>query len=230
MNSTLVLRYPLYHGRAFRLWIFLSFIIWFAGEIPAKAQVFSELLFRHLTVHEGLSSNHINSITQDREGFIWIGTRYGLNRFDGYDVTTYRSDPDDSLSLYHDNVWALLIDHEGRMWIGTGEGLNEFDERQDRMVRMRLGDKRDVGATNVRVLFEDRQHRLWVGTDEGLFRHDLSTDTFVAYEAKTDSTGLHYPDANKVTAIGQDREGRLSQMVGGSALSSGQDGGANVAP
>ena len=73
------------------------------------------------------SSGLINTICQDRYGYIWIATDYGLNRFDGYRFTTYLRKTGDSLSLSNNTVVSLFCDSKGQLWAGTAKGLNRFD-------------------------------------------------------------------------------------------------------
>jgi len=90
-----------------------------------------EIAFNHLTVQSGLSNNKVNTVIQDRTGFIWFGTEDGLNRYDGYNFKIFRHDPSDSNSLSGNSVWSLMEDHIGNIWIGTKGGvLNRFNPRK----------------------------------------------------------------------------------------------------
>ena len=82
----------------------------------------SHLEFANITHQNGLSNSNINAITQDRECFIWFGTEYGLNRYDGYQIKVYRNIPGDSTSLPDNFINCLYVDHEGVLWIGTMRG------------------------------------------------------------------------------------------------------------
>ena len=85
----------------------------------------------HLFTSEQLTSTIVNHITQDRQGYIWIATNYGLNRFDGYRFTTYFYQPDHPRSLSHNNVLTLFVDSEGQLWVGTVKGLNRYCNATD---------------------------------------------------------------------------------------------------
>lgn len=78
--------------------------------------------FRHLTVEDGLTQNSITCITQDKRGFIWIGTYNGLNKFDGYKITNYKSIEGDTSTLYHNSIRCLFADNDNNLWGGTGGG------------------------------------------------------------------------------------------------------------
>lgn len=79
-----------------------------------------------------LSSTLISCICQDKTGYVWIGTDYGLNRFDGYRFTTYLHDRNDSTSLCYNVVVCLFTDADGSLWVGTSKGLQRYDEATDR--------------------------------------------------------------------------------------------------
>jgi|GEM_PF-4331343 len=89
----------------------------------------SQQLFERYTVEQGLSQNLVLCMAEDQYGFLWFGTKDGLNRFDGYTFNTYRSNLNDQFSLSSNYITTLLIDHRGNLWIGTaGGGLNKFNE------------------------------------------------------------------------------------------------------
>ena len=87
-----------------------------------------------------LSSTTITCICQDQMGYIWIGTEFGLNRFDGYRFTSYLNDPQDSTSLGFNTVVSLLCDKDGRLWVGTAKGLQYYDAATDRFVNYHFPD------------------------------------------------------------------------------------------
>lgn len=74
-----------------------------------------------------LSNSLINKLYQDRNGFIWIATENGLNRYDGAKVTIYKHDPNDPHSLSHNYVRTLFEDAKGRLFVGTCNGLQIYD-------------------------------------------------------------------------------------------------------
>jgi ligand-binding sensor domain-containing protein len=77
------------------------------------------------------SSGLISSLCQDRLGSLWIGTDYGLNRFDGYHFQTFLHDDADSTSLVANVVVSLLCDPSGHLWVGTNNGLDCYDADRD---------------------------------------------------------------------------------------------------
>ena len=86
------------------------------------------LLKNFLTVDNGLSHNEVTSIVQDHDGFIWIGTRGGLNRYDGYSFKIFNQVPGDSNSLVNPSIESLFVDSKGNLWIGTKSGgVSKYD-------------------------------------------------------------------------------------------------------
>lgn len=124
------------------------------------------LSFRQLTVEDGLSQNAVMSITRDNRGFMWYGTRYGLNRHDGVRFKIYKSTTGNTTSIPDNVVNALLTDAEGTLWVGTSAGLCRYNDHSDAFERITLP---DTNGCYVSYLYEDNSHRLWVGTDYGLF-------------------------------------------------------------
>ena len=81
----------------------------------------------HFIPSDHFSSSLISCFSQDRQGSIWVGTDYGLNRFDGYSFETFLHDEADSTSLCSNMVVSLLCDSNGQLWVGTSRGLDRFD-------------------------------------------------------------------------------------------------------
>ena len=86
-----------------------------------------EFSFRNFTTADGLSQSYVYCITQDAHGFIWAGTRDGLNRFDGYTFKQYHHIEGDSTSLPHDVVSAFAKDSKGNVWIRTYNRISRIE-------------------------------------------------------------------------------------------------------
>ena len=129
--------------------------------------------FSHFGTNAGLSANNITCILRDRQGFMWFGTRDGLNRYDGYDFDVYKNIPDDSQSLSSNYVTSIIEDHKGDFWVGTwGGGLNRFDRAKGRFIR--YGSL--IHSDFINALLEDSKGRIWVGSnDHGAWVYDPKT-------------------------------------------------------
>jgi len=155
--------------------------------------------FEQLTMRSGLSYNCIEEILQDHQGYLWIGTRNGLNKYDGYDIRIFQNDPDDPRSLRDNVIEAIYEDRTGVLWIGTQDGwLEKYNRKTDQFTHYHLG-------SHVKAIFEDLNGTLWVGTQKpGLLQFNRNTgDTTVIWPGANITT--FYEDSHKrLWVIGQD--------------------------
>lgn len=131
----------------------------------------TQIHFEHITTEEGLSQNDVNCIYQDKKGFLWLGTHDGLNKYDGYDFTIYKPEPDNPSSINSNLIYAIAAEGSGKLWIGTtGKGLNLFDPETETFTHYIHNpiDSTSLASNYIFTLFEDSHNRLWVGTDQGL--------------------------------------------------------------
>ncbi|MDO6761246.1 two-component regulator propeller domain-containing protein [Tamlana sp. 2_MG-2023] len=133
--------------------------------------------FEHLSTENGLSQSDVNTIFQDKNGFMWFGTHDGLNRYDGYSFTVFKPDSNNPHSISSNLIWKLIDDQTGNLWIGTtGGGLNYFNQENQEFKSFKHipGNDSSIKSNYITQLFKDSNHRLWVGTRKGISMADLS--------------------------------------------------------
>ncbi len=136
------------------------------STIACAAPPPSEPWFELLRVADGLPSSEVYALRQDNDGFIWVGTRDGLARYDGIDFRVWRHDPADPASLASNDVAALLIDSRGRVWCGgEASGLNEqLADGSFRHYRHAADDAGSLSSDELFTIAEDAAGSIWIGT------------------------------------------------------------------
>ena len=176
--------------------------------------------FEHLTVEDGLSEGAIYSILQDSRGFMWFGTRFGLNRYDGHEFRVFNHDPRDSTSLPGHWVTAIVEDRDGFIWIGTQEGgVGKYDPLMEDFTAFTHDpiNHESLSSNLVTCIFEDSQGSIWVGTKYGLNRltsNQTQFEKFFNIENDRSSIG-----DNLITAISELPGGILLLGLGTGSLS-----------
>lgn len=94
-------------------------------SLPASG---GEYRFSHISIDNGLSKNTVHDFVQDKDGYIWIATFNGLNRFDGYSVKVFKNDPDQDMSIISNLVTSIDYDGDKCIWAGTSNGLSIYDK------------------------------------------------------------------------------------------------------
>lgn len=105
--------------------------------LPGRAGAYSDYRFEHLSLEHGLPQTSVQAMLSDHLGYLWLGTQYGLSRYNGYDFRTFRHDPGDPNSLSNSRIQALEHSSDGRIWIGTRDGLDRLDPETLRIERIR---------------------------------------------------------------------------------------------
>jgi len=141
----------------------------FIYTLTATICLAQRVVFKHLTVDNGLSNNAVLAITRDASGFMWYGTRHGLNKYDTRGFKTYYAVSSDTTSLSSDYITCLLFDAHQRLWIGTRNGLNVYDPSLDRFEHVKLPGSPDIsGDLNISSVYEDKKQNIWVWSSAGL--------------------------------------------------------------
>jgi signal transduction histidine kinase/ligand-binding sensor domain-containing protein/serine phosphatase RsbU (regulator of sigma subunit) len=189
-----------------RTFVLLALLLSLSFPAGLEAQE-GNIRFDRLSIEDGLSQSTIFVILQDRQGFMWFGTQDGLNKYDGYEFTIFKHDPEDPTTISDNFVRAIYQDQSGVLWLGTNGGLNQFEPATSTFVRYQHdpANDRSLSDNTVRVIFEDRTGVLWLGTDGGLNQFDPASGVFTRYQHDpADPTTLSH---NTVRDIYQDQAG-----------------------
>lgn len=125
--------------------------------------------FGHLSIADGLSQMSVVSIVQDSDGYMWFGTRDGLNRYDGKEFKIFRNDIEDTLSISDNYIKVLVSDGKNGLWIGTAGGLNHYDSTSELFTRYFVNPGQRTGNTNEINSLCMSGERLFIGTYKGLY-------------------------------------------------------------
>lgn len=147
-----------------RLWLLLFFCA------TATRLVGSPYYFNHFQVNRGLSNNAILCSVQDQDGFIWFGTRDGLNRFDGYRFKNFFHESENEKSLGSNLIHSLMVRKTNEIWVGTDQGIYIYDPQQE---EFSLFDK--VYKSESLQISEDHQGNIWFISNSSLNKYDPKT-------------------------------------------------------
>ncbi len=138
--------------------------------------------FTQLDVRNGLSENNVKCIIQDSWGFMWFGTKNGLNRFDGVNIKHYDVD-DLQKGMGNHNISRFFEDSERRLWIGTDRGVYVFDPMTERFSHFDKKTPDGKGVTNwIAGIDADTDGNMWIiSPDEGAFRYNMNTQQMSVY-------------------------------------------------
>lgn len=134
--------------------------------------------FTQYSLEQGLSEAEVRQVIQTKDGFMWIGTRYGLNRFDGNNFDLYYTED----GLADNKIHSLLEDRNHTLWIGTANGISIYqDEKFTTPSGLRL-----LEGTIIECLFEDVQGHIWIGTDGmGAYKWDPDKKELINFNTET---------------------------------------------
>lgn len=175
-------------NKSFSKYLFIIIVAFFSCNHYSYG--FQNYSFKHYNINNGLSQNTVHSIFQDRHGFMWFGTKDGLNRFDGTSFEIYKFSPDDNL---RDNVFRHIIeDNKGNIWVATEGGVyifNPFLEKFDRL-EAKTEDGIDLGGV-ISDLIQDNDGDIWITIEEkGVFNYNISDEKLLFYPMSLKSEGM----------------------------------------
>ncbi len=188
-----------------------SFLLYFSlfFSTTAYSQAKDEV-FERITVKDGLSQSTVNSIIQDKKGFMWFATFGGLNRYDGYSFKVYSHNDYDKNSLRNNGTTFLFEDRDGYIWIfnNVNEGLDKFDPVNESFTHYENdpNDSTSISSNEVNDVMQDKSGDIWICTKNAL--------NLVVNEKRGGKTITIFKRFNNVSSSSfhktyEDRNGRL---------------------
>lgn len=147
-------------------------------------------VFKQISSQHGLSNNRITSIVQDSLGFIWVGTKNGLNKYDGAKFKKYNQK---NSEISANDISSLHIDKKGMLWIGTiGGGVNKYNPQTEKFdVYKNSNEKRNIISSNdIHAILEDSQGNIWLGSELGIDLYVEESNNFKIYRHQAEAKGL----------------------------------------
>ena len=191
-----------------------------AGPLRAEGNYY----FKTLNVQSGLSQNTVNAILQDRQGYMWFGTKDGLNRYDGSRFRIFKHTPEGS-GPSSNFITALCEDTDGNIWIGTDSGLDIYTPLTESFRHIPVGDREDNARADISLVCADPQGRIWVAVEsDGIYRFDGADGAPARF------SGQDRPMLSSVSSLVFDQNGTMWLGCYGSGLYFSEDGLQTVIP
>jgi serine phosphatase RsbU (regulator of sigma subunit)/ligand-binding sensor domain-containing protein len=167
--------------------------------------------FNRLTSSDGLSQNRVSAIVQDHDGFIWIGTEDGLNKYDGYNFEIFKRNPGDSLSLNDNQALAMHVAKDGTLWIGGSlTGLSKYNSATKTFTRYNNDHSNPNSlAEDIIISFsEDTKGNLWIVTQNKGFDYMIVNEGKFIHMANMLPPDYKIPE-DGIYFIHQDKQNNL---------------------
>jgi len=159
----------------------------------------TDIRFARVSTADGLSQTKVGQIVQDDQGFMWFGTQYGLNRYDGYTFKVFIHDPGNPNSLNGVYIRSLFKDRDGTLWVGCDQFVNKFDPATETFTRYPVPFASHISQDGAGVL--------WLATSTGLYELDRATGRIRRYSHDPNDPSSLSGDV--ITMSGEDKGGRF---------------------
>ena len=185
------------------------------NELERENKIIPDIIFDHLTEKDGLSSENVTDLLRDKDGFLWISTSSGLNRYDGQRFEIFQHNQKDSTSILNNQITAICEDNNGNIWGTTEDGIFCYQKS--------IGIFRNYRSPNktiyprLKYIAFDRKGFIWAGSDYGLVKLDMSSGQF------------HYftHDSKNICSLSSDQIGGITLDPSGCGLWVGTSAGLN---
>lgn len=172
----------------------------------ASAQYYN-LTFRNYSSNNGLSQSEVECVFEDSEGFLWVGTRFGLTRYDGKDFRVFFHHVDEPASIGENVIKDIGEDSKGSLWFAAyNSGISRLNRLNSKFQNWRpsKSDPNSLLSGKVRDLYIDKSDNVWVGTEEGLSVFDPLKNQFYNVTQLSDGNSPCY-----ILALEEDNYGNI---------------------
>lgn len=171
------------HQNLYRKCVFILTIILclFCSAFAHTSENNPLLKFKHVTVKQGLSTNATHDIAQDQQGFIWIATQDGLNRYDGNNIVQYRHNSHNEDSIADNFIRKVFVDNDNHVWVGTNNGLSRYNRELDNFDNFysSVDDSNTLKDNFIWDIYQNNEGIILVSTDLGLHKYKKENGHFV---------------------------------------------------
>lgn len=181
-------------------------VLLFLAALSASGQA---IPFSILGIKDGLPQATITCMMQDREGYVWAGTKDGLTRYDGYQFEVIRYVQGDTTSLSSNSITSICQDLSGNIWVGTNFGLNKLDPQSlyCRRYYHWFEDDRSLSSNKITSTITDHHGDVWIGTENGLNKLESPDGNFKTYSIRENDP--YSLSGNSVNTLFADRHNNL---------------------
>ncbi len=157
------------------------------------ANSYNDINFKSLTIENGLSQSTVETILQDSNGYMWIGTNDGLNKYNGYSFKKYEHDIYDKNTISSNYIVDIVEDKDGYIWVSTTNGLNKINPKNDNIINY-FSTSKDGNLSNNRIceILVRKNNDILVTTSDGLNLYNKDTDSFERILAGKDDLPSQY--------------------------------------
>lgn len=140
---------------------------------------YNNINFKNITSEDGLSQGTVETIIQDDQGYIWLGTNDGLCRYNGYEFKIYKHDEELENSITNNYIVDIKQDNSGNIWGGTANGLSKIDTKTDLITNYNMNDEeKSLSHYNIGDILITKSGDVLVGTSDGLNIYNEKKDEF----------------------------------------------------
>ena len=182
---------------------FFSILILILSSLSSFAFDKRSITFQKFPLKGSLPNSTVKRIFQDQKGYIWLGTESGICRYDGYKLTTIKSNIEHPNLLTSGNILCIAEDKQHRIWFGTDRGVNIIDEN---LQIVTLFAKHKVQDLRINSILCDSNGDIWIGSENGLFVYNTAKKTLKSYFHSKDPMSI---PGNNINQITQDKAGNI---------------------